>query len=241
MASGVGIMGAIREPYVEDVGPWRSGRYRMMETPERYKFPRMSHLPRSIYVGADDKRVSDISHLHNREIVITEKIDGENTAFYPDYIHARSITGNYHPSQSWVRGYHASIKHLIPHGYRIYGENVYACHSIKYNKLSTYFYVILVVNNDMILSWKDTKEFCQGVGMETVPEYYCGIFDEDVLIEYENCFSHYGDRAEGYVIRSSDSIEYDNFSYNFYKFVKSPILSQEHWKSKKVIPNIINK
>ena len=48
------------------------------------------------------------------DVVITEKMDGENTTMYRDYVHARSTEYSPHPSRSYVRQLHASICGEIP-------------------------------------------------------------------------------------------------------------------------------
>lgn len=36
-------------------------------------------------------------------VVITEKMDGENTTLYRDGLHARSLDSRHHPSRNWVK------------------------------------------------------------------------------------------------------------------------------------------
>jgi len=61
-----------------------------------YKYPRTYHLPWSPGVNDDDKVIHDVAVFDNCEIVVTEKMDGENCTMYLDYIHARSIDGRNH-------------------------------------------------------------------------------------------------------------------------------------------------
>lgn len=55
------------------------------------KYPRTFHLPWSEEIHNDDKTLTDLSCFEGEEVVITEKMDGENTTWYNDYTHARSI------------------------------------------------------------------------------------------------------------------------------------------------------
>ena len=82
------------------------------------KYPRTYHCPWSGYMSKDD-RVQENLSLFNKNLVITEKLDGENTTMYNDYIHARSIDGNSHWTQSWVKQLHSQIGYNIPEGWRI--------------------------------------------------------------------------------------------------------------------------
>lgn len=68
----------------------------------RIKYPRTLHLPWSLGRTSDDKVLSSMDHFSGREVVVTEKMDGENTTIYSDGLHARSTTSQRHPSRSWV-------------------------------------------------------------------------------------------------------------------------------------------
>ena len=63
--------------------------------------------------------------LIGQYVIVTEKMDGENTNMYRDRIHARSIDSSHHESRSWVKSFHAQIKDSIPSGVKICGENLY--------------------------------------------------------------------------------------------------------------------
>ena len=119
---------------------------------QRYKYPRTPHLSFSPGVGKDDLKHDCDREAYpkgnrlfvNCQVVVTEKLDGENTTLYRDYIHARSLDSRHHPSRAWVKALQASIGHDIPQGWRICGENLYARHSIVYENLSSYFYLFSI-------------------------------------------------------------------------------------------------
>ena len=54
----------------------------------RIKYPRTPHLPWSLGATNDDVKQRDLSHFVGKQVVVTEKMDGENTTLYNDYIHA---------------------------------------------------------------------------------------------------------------------------------------------------------
>ena len=61
---------------------------------ERIKYPRTPHLPYSMSKTDDDKTLPDDSQFEDMNVVVTIKMDGENTTIYPDgYVHARSLDG----------------------------------------------------------------------------------------------------------------------------------------------------
>jgi hypothetical protein len=48
----------------------------------RVRYPRTPHLPWSPGATDDDERILDASALEGREVVVTEKLDGETTTLY---------------------------------------------------------------------------------------------------------------------------------------------------------------
>lgn len=125
-----------------------------------WKYPRTAHLPWSEGKTSDDKTLKDCSQFEGKRVIVTEKMDGENTSIYKDYIHARSIDGRDHWSRSWVKNLQAKIGYEIPDQWRLCGENLYAKHSIGYKDLSSYFALFSIWNeNNECLSWDETKEY----------------------------------------------------------------------------------
>ncbi len=185
------------------------------------KYPRTYHLPYSEGATNDDVRLLNDNQFIGRKVVVTEKLDGENTTLYRNYFHARSLDGRHHPSQAWIKNFHASIKHLIPYDFRICGENMYARHSINYDKLETYFYVFNVWHNDTCLSWDDTKNFCYNIGLTLAPIMYEGMYHK---------FKFDITGKEGYVVRLASSFKFDDFNKSVAKFVrKNHVQTNEHW------------
>lgn len=202
-----------------------------------FKYPRTMHLPWSPGATNDDKILQDLSIFNGKNIIITEKMDGENTTLYSDKIHARSIDSNDHPSRSWVKSLWGSIKHEIPTGWRLCGENLYAKHSISYETLPTYFMVFSVWNDaNECLSWKDTVDICNMLNLQTVPVQAEMTFDETVLRKWQYALDE--EKQEGFVIRNSESFHFNDFSKNVAKWVrKEHVQTDEHWMYQKVVPN----
>jgi hypothetical protein len=205
---------------------------------ERYKYPRTPHLPWSLSVTSDDKVLQNIDHFLNKQVIVTEKRDGENTTWYRDYTHARSIDSNNHPSRNINKRQWNDIRHEIPESYRICGENLYAKHSIYYKNLSSYFEVFSIWNQDNVcLSWNDTIEWCALLKLQIVPVIYKGIFDESLIKTFKLDLEN----TEGYVIRLSEAFTYKDFSKSVAKFVRSNhVQTSEHWTNEKIIPNILS-
>jgi hypothetical protein len=205
----------------------------------RVKYPRTYHLPWSPGVNKDDRVLEDLSSfMAARTVVITVKMDGENTTMYHDYLHARSIDYNPHPSRSWVKALHASIKHDIPENWRICGENLYAQHSIAYSKLEEYFQVFSIWDeHNRCLSWEQTKEWATLLGLRTVPVLYVGPWDEQFVRKLYSPEVN-GEPCEGYVVRVEDTFHYRDFRYNVAKYVREGhVQTHGHWMRSTVVPN----
>ena len=206
----------------------------------KLKYPRTLHLPNSPGITNDDKMLQDLSVLNNRTWVITEKMDGENTTMMRDCIYARSLDSNNHPSRNWVKGLWGSINYMIPKGWRICGENMYAKHSIKYNDLESYFLVFSIWNeNNKCLSWDETLEWCSKLNLIPVKIYGTDLLGKRVY-QTVTTFSKLIPKLniEGFVIRNQDSFHYNYFQENVFKWVRADhVQTDEHWSNNKIIKN----
>lgn len=208
-----------------------------MET-EFKKYPRTYHLPYSLTVSEDDVKNLTDEHFYGKEVVVTEKLDGENTTMYWNYIHARSIDSKNHPSRNWINTFWNGIKHDIPKTFRICGENLFAKHSIFYNQLTTYFYVFGIYEGDRCFSWDETKEWCGILNLEHVPVLYEGIYDSELIKMCYGGKSKLGGEQEGFVVRVKDSFDYSKFKTHCNKFVrKNHVTTSDHWMYQKVVMN----
>lgn len=208
------------------------------------KYPRTYHLPWSNLLK-DDRMMDDDSVFEGKWVVVTQKRDGENTSMYNDYIHARSINMDSHESRDWIKGYWSQISYLIDDNMRLCGENLYAIHSIKEINLKSYFNLFSIWIDMTCLSWKETMEYTEIIGCETVPVIYEGLYNKNKII---NAFNEYDRQihSEGYVIRLADEFNYGDFRKSVGKFVKPEFRetvnnSHGHWVSKKVEINQITK
>lgn len=205
----------------------------------KIKYPKTMHLPWSRGYTDDDKILRNTDHFAGREVVITEKMDGENTTMYPDFIHARSLDSKDHPSRHYVKTLHGGIKYMIPEGYRLCGENVYAKHSLSYSFLPSYFMLFSVWNEQNIcLSWDETLEWAERLHIAVVPVLYRGIWDEEAANKCYTRQSCCGGEQEGYVVRLASAFPYEDFKLSAAKFVrKNHVQTDEHWLSKPIVPN----
>jgi hypothetical protein len=201
------------------------------------KYPRTYHLPFSEGRSSDDKVLSTLDHFHGKEVVVTMKMDGENCSIYSTGFHARSLDSRSHPSRFWVARFWSTIASSIPDGWRICGENLYAQHSIPYSDLKSYFLGFSIWNSEnQCLSWDDTLEWFELIGIIPVQELYRGVFDERVLRNLVSTLDL--ERDEGFVLRLASSFAYNEFSRSVAKWVRpAHVQSDKHWMHREVVPN----
>ncbi|MCX5015680.1 AAA family ATPase [Streptomyces sp. NBC_00555] len=203
----------------------------------RTHYPRTPHLPWSPGAAADDVRVAGpgaFAGLAGREVVVTEKLDGENTTLYADGLHARSLDSAHHPSRAWVKGLQGRIAARIPDGRRVCGENLYARHSLAYEDLDSWFYGFSVWDGEHCLDWDGTVRFLRGLGVPTPRVLWRGIFDERVLRKLKLDTT----RQEGYVVRTVDGFAYEDFGRCVAKWVRGGhVQTGTHWMFAPVVPN----
>lgn len=205
---------------------------------DRFSYPRTFHLPWSPGATSDDKIIRSANQFANQIVVVTEKRDGENTTLYPDgYVHARSIDGTGKEYQSWIIRKWREVCYQLDDGYHICGENLFARHSIAYDKLKSFFEVFGVYKGDLCLNWTDTKLFASILGLDMVPVLYVGLWDEKYIREL--CEAMVADGKEGLVVRNTDSFRTADFSLNVAKYVRANhVTTDEHW-TKNWVPNAL--
>lgn len=197
------------------------------------KYPRTIHLPWSQGRSREDIGLADTGIFEGREVVVTEKMDGENTTLTRERVYARSIDGLAHPSQAWVRALHGTVGWEIPDGWRFCGENLYAEHSIHYQDLPSFFLLFNVwTDRNICLCWDETKTWAELLGLDLVPVLYRGIWDETMIRDLWN------GENEGYVVRLADELHYKDFRQSVAKFVRpNHVTTDRHWRHKPVVSN----
>lgn len=202
------------------------------------KFPRSMHLGWSQNLQNNDRRIRNLKSFIGREVVATTKMDGESASLYPDYIHARSLDSKDHASRSVVRAIHGALKHEIPSGWRLCGENLYARHSIPYRLKSHFLLFAIFDEGNYCLSWDETVAYASMIGVgvapgfergvPTVPVLYRGIWDERVMRELGDGLNPETD--EGYVVRLAERFHFAEWRHKVGKFVrKEHVRTDEHW------------
>jgi len=217
----------------------------LTEFTDYVKYPRTYHLPWSPGMNRDDRMMTDTNVFRGQKIMICEKLDGENTSCYTDRVTARSLETSSHPSRDWVKNLWAQFGYNIPVGWRVCGENMYAKHAIHYTKaqgnaLETYFYMFSIWDDkNMCLSWDETLEWAELLGLTLVPVFYEGLYDIDVITELNHKMELTKDLFEGYVIRLAREYHYSEFRDVCGKYVRKNHVQNNHghWTQQKLIKN----
>jgi hypothetical protein len=185
-----------------------------------------------------------------KHVVVTHKLDGECTSMYRDGIHARSLNSGRHPSRDMVFALHASIKNRIPPRLRLVGENIYAVHSIKYERvpmrsMGFFLFAVFDMKSNTVLGWSQTVNLATLLGLSLVPVIArLEISSLDDIVEkhdeyYTGQCVYLGGLQEGYVVRNASPFSTENFSENVFKYVRPNHVQpdEKHWLSKPVVKN----
>lgn len=217
------------------------------------KYGRTFHLPWSPGAHDDDKTLHDASQFYGKRVIITKKMDGENTSAYSDgHVHARSIDSKGGEDRAWVKQFLVNnVCFNLPEGWRVCGENLWAEHSIHYYDLPSYFMGFSIWNErNVCLSWDETLEYFELLNITPVPVLFDGLY-EDLLAphlkEYSTSCSVLRDierklnpeRDEGYVIRVADAFKYSEFKSSIAKYVRAGhVQTTKHWRAGRAfVPN----
>ncbi len=194
------------------------------------KYPRTMHLPWSPGVTDDDKIMPDLSNFEGKVVIVTEKMDGENTTMYRDHIHARSIDSKGGEDRAWVKQFWSSFAHEIPDGWRICGENLWAEHSIHYKDLKSFFYGFSIWNEmNVCLNYDETLDWMYLLGITPMPTLYRGVWDEKKIRALEKDLKW--EKNEGYIVRVYEAFPYSAFKKSVAKFVrKGHVQTTKHWR-----------
>ena len=200
------------------------------------KYGRTFHLPFSPGATSDDKIMSSLDGLMVDDLVVTEKMDGENTTIHANGSHARSPDSRYHPSRDWLKAFAAGISPFLADGERIVGENLYAHHSVYYSALPSYFLGFSWIVGDEVQSWDLTLARFEELGILPVPTLYRGPYHAtlfDHLMQTIDLTTQ-----EGFVARTAASFAEAEMPVKMGKYVREGhVQSKTHWMKAELIPN----
>jgi hypothetical protein len=211
------------------------------------KYGRTFHYPFSPGTTSDDRIHAsywdDVSVLSS--VVHTEKLDGENNCLSKYGVFARSHAApTVSPWTKALRDKWNLIKNDLG-DYELFGENVYAIHSMEYKSIEHHYYVFGVRENEQWLSWEETAFIAGAFDFPTVPVLYeeSGFQDKAVyekkileMVKQPSVFGSFDVLSgqactmEGIVSRNKNDYSVAEFQKNVFKYVrKGHVKTDEHW------------
>ena len=170
------------------------------------------------------------------DLVVTEKMDGENTTIHAGGSHARSPDSRYHPSRDWLKALAARVSPYLAQGERIVGENLYARHSISYDALPSYFLGFAWVIDDEIQPWDLTRARFEELGIQPVPTLYRGPYHPSLFTQLAQALDL--SRQEGFVARIAEAFAETDMPRRMGKYVRDGhVQSEIQWMKAALIPN----
>jgi RNA ligase-like protein len=167
-----------------------------------HKYPRTFHLQGSrLQPGDENLDAVSWSEVVGRYVVAEEKLDGANSGLSFDadgklYLQSRGhlLTGgvrekHFNPLKRWASGVAAELWDRLGARFVVYGEWLYAKHTIFYDRLPHYFleFDVLDRETETFLSTARRRELLAGLPVTSVPVLW-----EGVLVDREDLLSLVG-------------------------------------------------
>ena len=216
------------------------------------KYPRTRHLQGSkLQPGDEDLDQVPLDDLRGRHVVVEEKLDGANAgiSFDGDRLLLQSrghyLTGgpretHFDLFKRWAATHAVALRELLAGGLVLYGEWLYAHHTIVYDALPHYFLEFDVRSpDDTFWSTARRRAHLAGSPVRSVPVLWEGVVDDPAALPRLVRRSLYGPGdAEGLYLK----IEEDGVVVERYKWVRASFLtavldSGGHWLDRPIVPN----
>ena len=229
------------------------------------KYPRTPHLFGSEGTD-DDKHLSEAESdqfIADESLIIEEKIDGTNVGIHftsagEMVLQCRGhlITEGMHPQydlfKQWATVKRFVLEQRLEDRFILFGEWVYARHSVHYRRLPHYFFEFDIYDKDeeVFLSLELRSSLLEGTGIETVPVLHTGSLGRDELrqligpsrfdSQFENPVTKRTDNLmEGLYLRTEANDKVSGRA----KFVRPEFVERvkqsTHWQHQAMVPNLL--
>lgn len=153
------------------------------------KYPRTSHIRGSrLQQGDEDLKAFDFNEICDQFLVVEEKVDGANAAISFDqngelrlqsrghYLVGGPRERHFALFKQWAHAISNQLKPVLGTRYIMYGEWVYAKHTIFYDALPHYFleFDICDRETDQFLATNDRQALLTGLPIVSVPILHSG-------------------------------------------------------------------
>lgn len=209
------------------------------------KYPRTPYFNFSESQDEEDGYI-DNSLLLNKPLVITLKMDGSNVNLNRERVAARNGQYATHPSFDYLKSLHAGFRYNIPEGIQLFGEWLFARHSIVYEgrkSLPSYLMIFAIYQSEgqLFWGWNEVKEFCEANGFTMAPEIGSAYFDAEwKMIKAVTSFSQQVIDLghEGLVVKSAYPFHFTQHPQNVAKIVRpNHVQTDQHWSQQEVVRN----
>lgn len=221
------------------------------------KYPRTPHLEGSrLQPGDEDLAQVPFARLRGRNLVVEEKLDGSNagisfTAEGELRLQSRGhfLTGGPREKQfailkSWAAALTPLLQPVLRDRFVLYGEWLYAKHTVYYDALPHYFceFDVLDLSTKRFLSTPKRAEMLAGLPISSVPVLRSGpiatLAELLGLIGPSRCRTDPSEPMEGLYIK----VEEDGVVTERYKWVRASFLTEildsgTHWADRPIVPN----
>jgi hypothetical protein len=227
------------------------------------KYPRTPHLFGSKGTD-DDKHMSardSAAFVADPSLIVEEKLDGTNVGLHFTaagrlvlQCRGHEITTGMHPQydlfKQWATGTRPTLEAILGDGFILFGEWLYAKHSVHYRALPHYFFEFDIYDKQAgaFLDLERRLAMLEGTGIHTVPVLHRGAASEGDLRSligpsrfdsaFENPFTgRTDDVMEGLYFRT----EADGRVTGRAKMVRPEFVERvklsEHWQHQAMVPN----
>lgn len=229
------------------------------------KYPRTPHLFGSKGTD-DDKHLGESDSqkfISNSSLIIEEKMDGTNVGIHFStcgqlvlQCRGHLITEGMHPQydlfKQWTTTKKRTFEDMLGDTYILFGEWVFAKHSIHYTELPHYFFEFDIYDKvkKIFLTLEQRLEILQDTGIQTVPVLHRGSVSRKRLEKlvgqsqfgslFENPLTHQIDHLmEGLYLRTEE----DGAVSGRAKFVRPEFVEKvkqsTHWQQQRMVENIL--
>jgi hypothetical protein len=158
-------------------------------TGQIHKYPRTQHLEGSrLQAGDEDLAQVPFSRLRGCPLVVEEKLDGANCGVSfskagelrlqsrGHYLVGGGRERHFDLFKAWAQSHEASLRERLGERYVMYGEWLFAKHTVFYDRLPHYFmeFDVLDTADGSFLSTERRRELLRGLAVQPVPVLHSG-------------------------------------------------------------------
>lgn len=229
------------------------------------KYPRTPHLFGSRGTD-DDKHLSaaeSARFVADPSLIAEEKLDGTNVGIHFTsagrmvlQCRGHEITAGMHPQydlfKQWTMGKRPVLESMLEGRYILFGEWLYARHSVHYRRLPHYFFEFDIYDkqNGAFLDLAARLRILEGTGIRTVPVIYRGPATADQLCAligpsaYDSAFDNpttarTDNLMEGLYLRTEAQGQVTGRAKLVRPEFVEKVKQSEHWQHQAMVPNLL--